>query len=222
MHDRAWISYYWVDPYLHWSYGVWVYAVSSETNEHFKHNHRTLFLVQKPNYLLGSLPQPSKIWQIYLVVVWKLHGCNWTLTSWELKNTLKLTIPWEITNKIAFDWPTLFSRRSISKRKQTGLPLNCACSDWLSRLSSQRSRAGNEPVRDFSLFLSCFKTFLSVCLNLINIPRSCFLNRSPVPAMDLKCNRSGLWRHMLETCRRLRKLCRKHSLTMSCDMINSS
>ena len=27
----------------------------------------------------------------------------------------------------------------------------------------------------------------------------------------LKSNRSGLWRHMLETCRRLRRLCRKHS-----------
>ena len=29
--------------------------------------------------------------------------------------------------------------------------------------------------------------------------------------MDLKSNRSGLWRHMLEACRRLRRLCRKHS-----------
>ena len=44
-----------------------------------------------------------------------------------------------------------------------------------------------------------------------NIPRACLLNRSPVPAMDLKSNRSGLWRHMLDTCRRLRRLCRKHS-----------
>ena len=44
-----------------------------------------------------------------------------------------------------------------------------------------------------------------------NIPRACLLNRSPVPAMVLKSNRSGLWRHMLETCRRLRWLCRKHS-----------
>ena len=35
--------------------------------------------------------------------------------------------------------------------------------------------------------------------------------RSPVPAMDLKSNRSGLWRHMLETCRRLRRLRRKRS-----------
>ena len=25
-----------------------------------------------------------------------------------------------------------------------------------------------------------------------NIPRACLLNRSPVPAMDLKSNRSGL------------------------------
>ena len=30
-----------------------------------------------------------------------------------------------------------------------------------------------------------------------NIPRACLLNRSPVPAMDLKSNRSGLWRHMV-------------------------
>ena len=44
-----------------------------------------------------------------------------------------------------------------------------------------------------------------------NIPRACLLNRSPVPAMDLKSNRSGLWRPMLETCCRLRRLCHKHS-----------
>ena len=44
-----------------------------------------------------------------------------------------------------------------------------------------------------------------------NIPRACLLNGSPVPAMDVKSNRSGLWPHMLETCRRLRRLCRKHS-----------
>ena len=44
-----------------------------------------------------------------------------------------------------------------------------------------------------------------------DIPRACLLNRSPVLAMDLKSNRSGLWRHMLETCHRLRRLCRKHS-----------
>ena len=44
-----------------------------------------------------------------------------------------------------------------------------------------------------------------------NIPRPCLLNKSPVPAMDLKSNRSGLWRHMLKTCRRLRRLCRKRS-----------
>ena len=44
-----------------------------------------------------------------------------------------------------------------------------------------------------------------------NIPRACLRNRSPVPAMDLKSNRWGLWRHLLETCRRLRRLCRKLS-----------
>ena len=31
-----------------------------------------------------------------------------------------------------------------------------------------------------------------------NISRACLLNRSPVPAVDLKSNRSGLWRHILE------------------------
>ena len=44
-----------------------------------------------------------------------------------------------------------------------------------------------------------------------NIPRACLLNRPPVPAMDLKSNRSGLWRHMLGTYRKLRRLCRKRS-----------
>ena len=44
-----------------------------------------------------------------------------------------------------------------------------------------------------------------------NIPRACLLNRSQVPAMDLKSNRSGLWHHITGTCRRLRWLCRKHS-----------
>ena len=43
-----------------------------------------------------------------------------------------------------------------------------------------------------------------------NIPRACLLDRSPVPAMVLKSNRSGLCYHMLETCRGLR-LCRKRS-----------
>ena len=43
-----------------------------------------------------------------------------------------------------------------------------------------------------------------------NIPRACLLNRPPIPAMYLKSNLSDLWRHMLETCRRLR-LCRKRS-----------
>ena len=51
-----------------------------------------------------------------------------------------------------------------------------------------------------------------------NIPRACLLNRSTVPAMVLKSNRSGLWRHIIWTCRRLRWLCRRH-LKMSRDMI---
>ena len=36
-------------------------------------------------------------------------------------------------------------------------------------------------------------------------------NRSPVPAMVLKSNILGLWRHIIGTFRRLRWLCRKHS-----------
>ena len=44
-----------------------------------------------------------------------------------------------------------------------------------------------------------------------NIPRACLINRSPVPAMDLKSNRSGLRRHMLKTCHRLRRLCYRRS-----------
>ena len=51
-----------------------------------------------------------------------------------------------------------------------------------------------------------------------NIPRACLLNRSPVPAMDLKSNRSDLWRRMLETCRRLRDYVASLQ-TMSRDMI---
>ena len=40
----------------------------------------------------------------------------------------------------------------------------------------------------------------------------CLLIRSPVPGtMVLKSNRSGLWRHIIGTCRRLRWLCGKHS-----------
>ena len=42
-----------------------------------------------------------------------------------------------------------------------------------------------------------------------NIPRTCLLNRLPVPAMVASSNKSGLWRHLIETCRRLRWLCRK-------------
>ena len=44
-----------------------------------------------------------------------------------------------------------------------------------------------------------------------NIPGTCLPNTSPVQAMVLKSNRSGLWHHIIETCRRLRWLCRKHS-----------
>ena len=52
------------------------------------------------------------------------------------------------------------------------------------------------------------------CQNILNnsnynIPRACLLNRWPVPAMVLKSSRSSLWRHIIETCCRLR--CRKHS-----------
>ena len=61
----------------------------------------------------------------------------------------------------------------------------------------------------FKMWLAKFQIFSFRVI--YNIPRACLLNRSPVPAMDLKSNRSGLWRHMLETCRRLRRLCRKRS-----------
>ena len=44
-----------------------------------------------------------------------------------------------------------------------------------------------------------------------NIPIACLLNRWPFPAMVLKSNRSGLWRHIIRTCRTLRWLCRQHS-----------
>ena len=44
-----------------------------------------------------------------------------------------------------------------------------------------------------------------------NIPRVCFLNRLPVPAMVLKGSTPGLWHHIIETCYRLRLLCHKHS-----------
>ena len=57
------------------------------------------------------------------------------------------------------------------------------------------------------------------CWNInYNIPSAWLLNRSPVPAMDLKSNRSGLWHHMLETCRRLRDYV-ANVQTMSCDII---
>ena len=59
-------------------------------------------------------------------------------------------------------------------------------------------------------FIQCW-CIVSLRNEVYNIPRACLLNISSVPAMDLKYNRSGLWRHMLETCRRLRRLCRKHS-----------
>ena len=58
-------------------------------------------------------------------------------------------------------------------------------------------------------FISFTSKFLKIKTN-YDLLRACLLNRSAVPAMDLKSNRSGLRRHMLETCRRLRRLCRKH------------
>ena len=57
-----------------------------------------------------------------------------------------------------------------------------------------------------------------VSIRFYNIPRACLLNRSPVPTMVLKSNRSGLWCHIIVTYRWLRWLCRKRS-TMLRDMI---
>ena len=71
-----------------------------------------------------------------------------------------------------------------------------------------------EKYRNFRCFqIYVLATPQGVCnQNFYNIPRACLLNRrSSVPAMDLKSNISGLWRHILETCRRLRRLCRNHS-----------
>ena len=42
-----------------------------------------------------------------------------------------------------------------------------------------------------------------------NIPRACLPNRLPVPAMDLKAIDQACDVKMLETCYRLRRLCRK-------------
>ena len=68
--------------------------------------------------------------------------------------------------------------------------------------------------RDLSTFgfLSNFCNFWQLMGNFSDFDQSMnnLLNRSPVPAMDLKSNGSGLWRHILETCRRLRRLCRKN------------
>ena len=64
-------------------------------------------------------------------------------------------------------------------------------------------------------FLHCIHHW-PLCNNKIyKIPRAWLLTRSPVPAMDLKSNRSGFWGHMLKACRRLRRLCRKHSNIVS-------
>ena len=52
-----------------------------------------------------------------------------------------------------------------------------------------------------AICLQILETVQAACCQLnkhdYNIPRACLLNRSPVPAMDLKSNRSGLWGHML-------------------------
>ena len=111
--------------------------------------------------------------------------------------------------------------QSQNVNKQGFLSILLVLIGWASYLVKEAERAVNQS--EIFLLPFVFQNF-PFCMfkSHYNIPRSCFLNRSPVPAMDLKSNRSGLWRHMLETCSRLRKLCRKHSLTMSCDMINSS
>ena len=47
---------------------------------------------------------------------------------------------------------------------------------------------------------------------------ACLIDRSPAPVMALKSNRSGLWRHIIGTCRRLKRLCANFQ-TLSHDMI---
>ena len=51
-----------------------------------------------------------------------------------------------------------------------------------------------------------------------NIPRVCLLNRSPFPAIDLKSNRSGLWRHIIELVVGWEDYVARVQI-MSCDMI---
>ena len=88
--------------------------------------------------------------------------------------------------------------------------------DPILKLNNSRTAS---PITAIYISFSSILNALSYEINLFsrcssrnyNIPRACLLNRSPVPAMDLKRNKSGLWRHKLETCRRLRWLCRKHS-----------
>ena len=56
-----------------------------------------------------------------------------------------------------------------------------------------------------SLLTETIHSHSRICSNKhYNIPRAWLLNRSPVPAMVLKSSISGLWRHIIGTCRRLR------------------
>ena len=64
-------------------------------------------------------------------------------------------------------------------------------------------------MKTFKMIRGFLLIYSRSCKIIYNIPKACLLNRSPAPAMDLKSNSSGLSRHMLETCRRLRRLCRK-------------
>ena len=50
----------------------------------------------------------------------------------------------------------------------------------------------DNPLRAFTGILVFSENFLLILKLNYNIPRACLLNRSPVPAMDLKSNRSGL------------------------------
>ena len=93
-------------------------------------------------------------------------------------------------------------------------------SDWRHKLNSTWKPSPTDVLPVFQTAVNIFKITKNTnrwdpqsCKYkyVYNIPRAWLLDRSPVPAMDLNSNRSGLWRRMLETCRRLRKSCRKHT-----------
>ena len=83
----------------------------------------------------------------------------------------------------------------------------CRTTQWFCRVTNVTCRKLSCIVlrRLFSLInvkMNIFSILILVSITACNmtnynIPKACLLNRSPVPAMDPKSNRSGLWRHML-------------------------